>query len=193
MKLRFILLSIMLLFVRGCDFYSTSLWVFQENGMADETNPLTQFFDVGWNGLLIANFIVISIVLIMFYYYCFKYKPRQISNGQPKNFIEYTSLQYYNQPNKFHQIFYKIPKNKSILIAHSGYVLIHSIIIGSILATIHNLGQFYQLEFYQTFREIVGRPQFVIYGLIIFSIIGTFIHLLKKEFEDYMKEYINIV
>ena len=38
MKVKFILLTFLLLFARGCDFYSTSLWFFQKDGIKDERN-----------------------------------------------------------------------------------------------------------------------------------------------------------
>ena len=61
----------LLLFARGCDFYSTSLWIFQEGGLEHETNPLTQIFGVGWNGLVMVNVIVITLISYCFYIYTF--------------------------------------------------------------------------------------------------------------------------
>jgi hypothetical protein len=46
MKLKFFLLTFLLLFSRGCDFYSTSLWFF--DNPTGEQNPLYQF--LAWAG-----------------------------------------------------------------------------------------------------------------------------------------------
>lgn len=68
------------------------------------------------------------------------------------------------------------------LIAHVGYVLVRVVIVGSFLATFHNLCQYHQLAFYHTLREFVGRPLYVIYGIIFFSYLYFSIRLWRKEF-----------
>ena len=186
MKLRFALFTSLLLFARGCDFYSTSLWFFQENGMADETNPLTQFFGVGWNGLIIANVIVVSLILVAYYAYCFWYSPKRELKATPKNFKEYASLLYFETPHRFMHIMYKMPKSWKPYLAHIGYVLVRVLIIASFLATFHNINQFYGFSFYAQFREIVRRPRFVIYGLIGLSTVLIYVRLLKSEFNQYL-------
>lgn len=72
-----------------------------------------------------------------------------------------------------------------MLFAHTGYVLTVVFIVASFLATIHNLSQYYGLNFYNQFRNIVGRPLFVIYGLIFLTFIFTYRQLLISEFKKY--------
>jgi phosphotransferase system glucose/maltose/N-acetylglucosamine-specific IIC component len=182
MKVKFLLLTFLLLFSRGCDFYSTSLWFFQPGGMEGETNPLTRFLGVGWSGLIITNVIIVGLIIFAFYYYTFKYATKK-TESIPIKLTDYISELYFNEKGRFYQVFYRTPKNKKVLLAHSGYVLVRVLIIGSFLATIHNLCQFYNIPIYNTYREIVGRPLFVIYGLILASA-GYFIfRLWNKEFE----------
>ncbi|MBK9106585.1 MAG: hypothetical protein IPL92_19005 [Saprospiraceae bacterium] len=88
---------------------------------------------------------------------------------------------------KAYQIFYKAPTDKRILIAHLGYVMIRAMIVGSFLATFHNLCQYYQVGFYDTYRDIVGRPLFVIYGLIVFSVLFFLYRVLRKEYSAALK------
>jgi len=183
MKLKFALFTFLLIFARGCDFYSTSLWFF--DNPTGETNPLYRFFGVGWTGLIIANIIIVGLVLYAFYYFHFRYKRPTNLSKEATNYIELASLQYFNSTDKFYQIFYKTPKNKKVLLAHIGYVMTIVIIIGSFLATIHNLSQFYGFNFYNQFREIVGRPLFVIYGLMMLALILTYRQLLKSEYKKY--------
>lgn len=182
MKLKFILFVFLLLFARGCDFYSTSLWIFEPDGLQSETNPLTRFFGIGWNGLIVANVIVISIVILAFYFYSFRYKTARLKPDSGSNYREYASLLYYKKKGQLYQLFYRLPSNKKAMIAHSGYVLVRVIIFASLLATIHNLGQYYQLSFYVSFRNLVGRPLYVIYALIIASFVLTHRHLLIQEY-----------
>ncbi|MCB0541858.1 MAG: hypothetical protein KDE33_30430, partial [Bacteroidetes bacterium] len=83
---------------------------------------------------------------------------------------------------RFFQIFYKTPKNKLTLLAHVGYVMVRVIILASFLATFHNICQYYNVTFYNTFRDIVGRPLYVIYGLILFTFMYFLYRLWKKEY-----------
>jgi len=183
MKLKFALFTFLMVFARGCDFYSTSLWFF--DNPTGETNPLYRFFGVGWTGLIIANIIIVGLVICACYYFYFHYKRPTNLSKEPANYIELASLQYFNSPDKFYQIFYKTPKNKKVLFAHIGYVLTIVIIVASLLATFHNICQYYGFHFYNSYRDIVGRPLFVIYGLIALSLILTYRNLLLSEYKRY--------
>lgn len=179
MKAKFLLLSFLLLFARGCDFYSTTLWYF--DNPSHETNPLSSILGFGWKGLVVANLIIVSLILFAHYYYSFKHSI-VIPSYQPKNLTEYISEIYYNQKNKFYQVFYKFPINKRILIAHNGYVLIRAAIIGSFLAAIHNLCLFYNVPIYDAYNKMVGWPEYVVYFLIVLSIIYFTHRIWKKEY-----------
>lgn len=192
MKIKYFFLVFLLLFARGCDFYSTSLWIFQENGLDHETNPLASLFGVGWNGLVLVNVIIIGLVIGLSYYYNFKYKPTYNFNQTPKNYKEFISLMYYDAPNSFHKVFYGIPGNKRVWMAHSGYILIRVIIFASFLAAFHNICQHYSLEFYNEYRLIVHRPLYVIYGLIILSMILITRALFIKEFHQYKNQQLEM-
>jgi hypothetical protein len=180
MKLKFLTITFLLLFARGCDFYSTSLWFFEPGGMAGEMNPLTRFLDVGFNGLLIVNALVIGLVIAAYYFYIFRYRPQKVSNIT--SFKSFMREHYYQGKGEAYQIFYKAPADKRMMIAHLGYILIHIIIFGSFLATFHNLCQYYNVGFYNTYREIVGRPLYVIYGLIFLSFVYFQYRVLRKEY-----------
>ncbi|MCB0520607.1 MAG: hypothetical protein KDD27_16830 [Saprospiraceae bacterium] len=178
MKLKFFLLTFLLVFARGCDFYSTSLWFF--DNPTGETNPLYRYFGIGWTGLIVANIIVVGLIIYAFYFYSFKYKmTRQSSSNKLTDFV---SELYFNEKGRFLDVFYKTPKNKKTLLAHIGYVSVRVVIIASFLATFHNFCQFYNVSFYNTFREIVGRPLYVIYGLILSSFFYYIYQLWNREY-----------
>jgi hypothetical protein len=191
MKLKFFILTIILLFARGCDFYSTSLWFF--DNPTGETNPLYKYFGIGWTGLIVANIIIVGLIICAFFFYSFKYKmPQKSSSNKLTDFV---SELYFNEKGRFFQVFYKMPKNKLTLFAHTGYVLVRVFIVASFLATFHNICQFYNLTFYNIFRELVGRPLYVIYGLIFFSFIYFSYRLWRKEYhltiDNNIKENLN--
>jgi len=179
MKIKFFLLTVLLLFARGCDIYSTSLWFF--DNPTGETNPLYKFFGVGWTGLIIANIIFVGLIIYAFYYYSFKYSTTKIKSSS-NSLTDFVSELYFNEKGHFLKVFYRTPKNKKTLLAHSGYVLVRVGIFISLIATIHNLYQFYNISFYNSFRNIVGRPLYVIYGLLSISLFYFSYRLWQKEF-----------
>ncbi len=187
MKLKFYILTIILLIARGCDFYSTSLWFFDNS--TGENNPLFRFFGIGWSGLIITNVIMVGLIIYAYYFYSFKYKAsRQTSSNSLTDFV---SELYFNEKGRFFQIFYKTPKNKSALLAHTGYVLVRVVIIASLLATFHNICQYYNVTSYNTFREIVGRPLYVIYGLILSTFMYFSWRFWRKEYRSTIDNNIN--
>jgi len=189
MKVKFFLITFLLLFSRGCDFYSTSLWFF--DNPTGETNPLFRFFGIGWNGLIVANIVIVGLIIYAFYYYTFRYN-RTIIKSKPNGITDFVSEMYFNEHGRFFDVFYKTPKNKKILLAHAGYILIRVVIVASFLATIHNLCQFYNVSIYNTFRELVGRPLYVIYGLMLASFVYFTYRIWKKEYDLNNYSYDNL-
>ncbi|HRI34014.1 MAG TPA: hypothetical protein PLD02_09670 [Saprospiraceae bacterium] len=180
MKVKFFLITFLLLFSRGCDFYSTSLWFF--DNPTGETNPLFRLFGIGWNGLIIVNIVIVGLIIYAFYYYTFRYN-RTIIKFKQHGIIDFVSVLYFNEHGRFFDVFYKTPKNKKILLAHAGYILIRVVIVASFLATFHNLCQYNNVSIYNTFRELVGRPLYVIYGLILASFVYFTYRIWNMEYK----------
>lgn len=189
MKTKFFLLTFLLLFARGCDFYSTSLWFF--DNPSGETNPLASIFGFGWSGLIVANIIIVGLIIYCFYYYTFKYSTANAPT-KSRTLTEFISELYFNEKGKFYQVLYKTPKNKKIYIGHSGYVLTRVAILTSFLATFHNLCQFYNVAFYNTFREFVVRPLFLFYGILLLSFAFFTFRLWLKEYRNSKANTISI-
>ena len=132
MKIKFFLLTFLVLFSRGCDFYSTSLWFF--DNPTGETNPLYRYFGVGWSGLIFTNVIIVGLIIYAFYYYSFKYS-HLMKVSKPDKLTDFVSEMYFNEKGRFLEIFYTTPKNKNMLLAHAGYVLIRFVIFASFLSS----------------------------------------------------------
>ena len=137
--------------------------------MEGQTNPLTRFFGVGWYGLIATNALIIAGIIAAYAFYVFKYRSEKTAQT-PDNVWQYISLLYFGKPGQLHKILYKMPVNRRALIAHTGFALLWTVIVGSILATVHNLCQYYEVSFYDNFREVVKRPLFVIYGLLAITL-----------------------
>lgn len=153
--------------------------------MAGEQNPLTRFFGVGWTGLLLTNGILVAAIIFALYYYFFKYKSPRDLTYKPTNIKDFASVLYFGEPSKLYQILYKSPKDKKIAIAHLGYIMTITVIVGSFLATFHNICQFYGFAFYDQFRNLVGRPLYVIYALIGLTAALAAQHVWRLEFDRY--------
>ena len=186
MKLKFFVLTFLLLFARGCDFYSTSLWFFDDP--SGETNPLSRYLGFGWTGLVVSNIILCSFIVFAFYYYSYQYRRSKVSSP-PVSVWEYVSLSYYRQKGKFYQILFKMPQDRNILFGHLGFVLIRITIFASFLATIHNLCQYYQVPVYDTFRSLVGRPLYVIYALILLAFFYYSYCIWNREYLEARSEW----
>ena len=103
MKIKFFLLTFLVLFSRGCDFYSTSLWFF--DNPTGETNPLYRYFGVGWSGLIFTNVIIVGLIIYAFYYYSFKYS-HLMKVSKPDKLTDFVSEMYFNEKGRFLEIFY---------------------------------------------------------------------------------------
>lgn len=183
--LKYISVIFLMLFARGCDFYSTSLWIFQENGIADETNPLTQIFGVGWTGLVLVNIIILVIVSYCYYIYIFKYKVHKNLKIKPETFTDYASVLYYENKNQLWKLLYKVPTNKKAAIAHTGYIAIWAIIFASFMAMTHNLLQFYDNKYYDVYLETIKYPRVIFYTIMLSPLLFLSIKLYKREFAKY--------
>lgn len=187
MKSKFILLTALLLFARGCDIYSTSLWIFDHP--SDEMNPLSRLFGFDWRILFLFNLLLTGLVVYAFYYYSFRYVMPTLSS-HPEKLTDFVSALYFNEKGKIHQLLYKMPENKNVWIAHSGYVLVRVIILASFLVTMHNLCQYYEIPVYNTYREIVKRPLWIIYALILLSFVFFSYRLWKNEQQVYKSRFV---
>lgn len=182
MKAKFIFPVIILLIGRILDFYSTAIWYFQPNGPSGEMNPLSSILGLGFTALVVSNIIIVALVIYAFYIWCYIYRPFPLKE-EPKNLIDFISILYFEERGKAYKILYSSPKCKIAFRAHLGYGTMYTIIIGSYLAVFHNLCQFYSVGFYDTFREIVHRPAYVIYGITIFSFFCFEFYVLNREYK----------
>jgi len=182
-KFKFIGLIVLLLFARGCDFYSTSLWISQENGLEQEMNWLTQLFGVGWNGLITVNIILITLIIYLHYRYTYHYAVHIPDEQDLDSPLTYASYLYFGNKNSKFKLLYRMPQDKRIMLAHLGYTLIRFVIIASLIATIHNLNQYYDLGIYKGLSNTAIRPLYLIYSSLLLSFLFFTYRLWSKEYK----------
>ena len=177
--------TILLGALRGLDFYSTSLWFLRPDGYLDETNPLVAWYGIGanWELLWMVNVLLVLLILGAYWFYCFRYRPKFKLNAIPGSPLDLVKWQYFGRSVPTWQLVVRPPKHLWPGLAHLGFVGIRCLAIGSLLAGIHNLGQFYGWEVYSSFRETVGRPNWVIYFLVVLSIGISYRQALQRDLE----------
>ena len=103
-------------------------------------------------------------------------------NPRPSKFLDFASQLYFKEDGKLYKLFYTIPVDKKMVAAHLGYIMVWFAIVGSFIATFHNLCQYYNASFYNTYRDIVGRPLYVIYGVFVLTYFWFQYRVLKIEY-----------
>jgi hypothetical protein len=88
--------------------------------LTNEGNPLISRYGSGWTALFIANGLGIIFVTILIYYAFKKYQSPYIPY---KTIKEYTSMLFYNRPDKFWWSFYKLPKKWKSVFACSSFAV----------------------------------------------------------------------
>lgn len=177
MKPRFILLTILLLLSRGADIAST---YFATPDLAGEMNPIQAIFNGGWTGVLLVNLLIVILALYAAYFQMHRYQPKPTSI-RFSSIWSYISWCYYDNPNLFSKVLYKIPTDRKTSWAHFGYALPRALILGGLLAAFHNVALGTGLGVYQEVVAAVKRPSLFIYGLIIASFLYFLYHFARKE------------
>ena len=94
-----------------------------------EANPLVAVFELGWTSMIIASTIGFVVFAFFLYFTFIKYKRRIIHSN---NFKEFIGRFLYDSPlDKFriYWLFFKIPKDKIVLLAQIGYVILLAVIV----------------------------------------------------------------
>jgi len=85
-----------------------------------EGNPLVSVLGLGWKALFIANSIGFALYVSGVYYAFVRYKSPVI---QCNGLKQYSSMLFFNRPDKFIWNFYRMPKNWAPTFAVCGYAL----------------------------------------------------------------------
>lgn len=111
MKGKVIKFSIVTFLTIVVSFFDNLLTYIGSPDLSREANPLVSTLGFNWTGLLVSNIIILILIIILYYYSFIKFEPATIKCN---NFKEYYSMLYFNEPNRFRETFYKLPKNKII-------------------------------------------------------------------------------
>ena len=180
MKIKFVVLTLLLLTARGCDWYTT---VLATKDLADEVNPLVTVLGMGWWGLAIINALLVAGIIGLAYFQIHAYRKKSLSE-RPAHVFQYISACYYNRMDRFYWVFYKSPKDKKPFMGHLGFSLIRTMIVISFMAAIHNYCSWHQIEAYATFKSWIGSPVKFILTTGVLMAFGFSLFIAHREFKD---------
>lgn len=178
---KFILLSLLLIIGRAFDASTTYIYT---PDLKTETNILVRLFGVNWTGIIIIQIILSCLVIGLLYFYYFKYSPKT-PNHKDLTLKQYISYIYFNDTKSFNQLLYKIPTNKSALLASLGYIISMTLISISYIVGTSTLCLIFIDGYAELYRKY-NLPA-VLYGLIVVIIIIVSVSFFRGEFRKFKR------
>jgi len=169
------------LITRAGDLWTTEIWMNAPVGEAGETNPLSSILGFTFWPLVASNIIVTGALLFGHWWYCRHFTVRSI-DGSPKDRSQFMSLVFYGRPD--HARYLPIRSGSAPILYHAqlAYVLLQTIAVLSVLAVLHNLGQFHGWGISDTLRDVLVRPAFVIYSIGGVLLAAFYVRMAGMEF-----------
>ncbi|MCK4408528.1 MAG: hypothetical protein KAW67_00490 [Candidatus Eisenbacteria sp.] len=148
--------------------------------LARETNPIVSLFGQGWTGVLVAQAVLVSVVIVLSYYSLFRVKrvhPSQDGLG----FRDFVALYYFGEEKNLTRLLYEFPADKRVLTGLLGYVLPRTLIV---------VGAFISLSSMFLARSVayrgfyaVARPYY--YGILAGVAIAFCVLFFRREYAMY--------
>jgi len=140
-----------------------------------EANPLVAHFGFGWEALFISNLIFIGLQIIAVYYAFVKYKSPAIEHSTYK---EFSSSLFFNRPDKFKWMFYKLPKNWKPVLAMGGYALGITLPAARVITVsewvLHLMKSPFE-SYYNEFRSLFPWSRFdVFFAVILAAVLAVY-------------------
>ena len=176
--------AIAFLITRAGDLWSTEIWMNVPGGEVGEMNPLSGIMGFTFWPLLVSNLMVSGVLLFGHWWYCRHYTARSI-NGSPKDRWQFLSLVFYGRPDHARYLPIRRGSAPKLYNAQLAHVLLQAVAAVSVLAILHNLGQYHEWEINNTLREVLVRPAFVIYGLGAVLFIFFYVRMAEREFRTW--------
>ena len=178
-KIKFWIVTVLILLTAFADGLLTYIGT---PDLAREGNPLVAYFGFGWAALFIANFVIISLVIIGARYAFVKYKSPLIPY---EKYTEYSSMLFFNRPDKFIWTLIGIPKNWKPVFAIAGYALSICLIAGRIIVVSEWLIYLTNAPFeaaYNNFRGLFPYERFDVVFVAVLALILC-VYRMYREFK----------
>ena len=117
-KRKFVFLSLLVIIGRSFDTTTTYLYT---PDLTNETNILVKFLGANWTSVIIIQVLLTGLIIGLLYFYFFKFSPNK-PNDKKLTLKQYVSYLYFGDTKSFNKLFYKIPTDKTVLLASTGYI-----------------------------------------------------------------------
>jgi len=174
----FLLLSLLLIIGRAYDVTTT---YFYTPDLDNETNILVKFLGAGWTTVLIVQISLTVLTIGLLYFYFFKYSPDRPKNSD-LTFKQYISYLYFGNTISFNKIFYKLPTNKKVILASTGYIASLTLISVSYIVGTSTTFLLLSDKYKQLYKQ--GIP-FLLFAIIAGLAIWFTIKFFKTEYKNY--------
>jgi len=181
---KFILLALLVIIGRAYDITTTYLYT---PDLTNETNILVKFLGVGWTSVLIVQISLTGLTIGLLYFYFFKFSPDRPTdkNLTLKQFISHL---YFGDTVSFNKIFYKLPTDKKVLLASTGYIASMTLISVSYIVGTSTTFLLLSDSYKQLYRQ--GIP-YLLYPIIGGLAIWFTIKFFKTEYKNYQSEFLH--
>jgi len=180
-KRKFVFLSLLVIIGRSFDTITTYLYT---PDLTNETNILVKYLGANWTSVIIIQVLLTVLIIGLLYFYFFKFSPNK-PNDKKLTLKQYVSHLYYGDTESFNKLFYKIPTDKRVLLASTGYIgsmtlISVSYIVGT-STTFLLLSDYYK----QLYRQ--GIP-YLLYLIIGGLAIWFSIQFFRTEYKKYQND-----
>lgn len=181
MHLRFLPWAAFFIITRIGDIWSTSLFMIQPGGKAGEMNPLASVIGLGFWSLALVNVAVSAILLFGHWHYCAHFAKRELP-ARPASLSEYVSLLFFGRTGQAWRAWFTAEHNRVLHNTMLAHALVKGFTFVSVLACIHNLGQFHGWALNDHLRALLVRPSLVYYGSMIPLVLYFGYRIIEREY-----------
>jgi len=134
--------------------------------------------------VIIVQVILTGLTIGLFYFYLFKFSPPMPTNKN-LTFKEYISHLYFGNTTSFNNIFYKIPSNKQVLLASTGYIVAMTLVSVSYIVGTSTTFLLISDNYKQLYSQ--GIP-YLLYTIIVGLAIWFTIKFFRTEYKKHQIE-----
>ncbi|HKR04830.1 MAG TPA: hypothetical protein VJY62_09355 [Bacteroidia bacterium] len=179
-KTKFLVLTILLIVGRIYDVYSTSIYT---PDLAHETNIAVKYLGAGWTSVIALQLLVTGLVIFFLHYYFFKFKTIRPDESD-LTLKQYISYSLFNDKNSFGKAFYKMPGNKSVLIATTGYITTMTLIAISYIVGTSTTILIMSEDYKRIYKMGIPYLLYCIIGMAAIYFTTRFFQIEYKRYKD---------
>ena len=176
----FIILSILVVISRAFDVITTGLYIPDLEG---ETNIIVQLFGAGWTSVIIIQSLMIAAIIFLLHYYLFRYRPNYPA-GKDLNKQQLISYINFNDTTSYSKVFYKLPANKQVLYAATGYIASMTVITAGLVVGTSTTLLLISEDYRNLYRK--GGPA-TLYTIILLAALFFVFRFYNLEYKKYLQ------